>query len=188
VHGFMRLMNVIPRLRSLFEDLEIKPLNRFQTGCFVPPGKGARLRRGQQMPQVWLKPHAGGEVRLSDDVLGQGLAMVGFGVDPSSALSPQESQDWIAAGGQFVQIDPCGHMARVSSLQRWEDLTGTLMPSLVPVGWVAIVRPDKVVMHDGPLSQASVLLRQATAQLGSVNRRRQPAADAASALQPGPAA
>jgi 3-(3-hydroxy-phenyl)propionate hydroxylase len=188
VHGFMRLMNVIPRLRRLFEDLEIKPLNRFQAGCFVPPGRGARLRRGQQMPQVWLKPHAGGDVRLSDDVLGQGMAMVGFGVDPSSALSPQELQDWVGAGGQFVQIDPRGHMARTSSLHRWEDLTGALMPALVPVGWVAIVRPDKVVMHDGPLSQAPVLLRQATALLGPFNRRRQPPSDAASAPRPIPAA
>jgi 3-(3-hydroxy-phenyl)propionate hydroxylase len=176
VHGFMRLMNVMPRLRGLFEDLEIKPVNRFRTGCFVPPGKGARLRRGQQMPQVWLKPQAGGEVVLSDDVLGKGLAMVGFGVDPMSALSPQEAQDWVMAGGHFVQIDPRGHMARTSSLDPWVDLSGTLMPAVVPVGWVAMVRPDKVVMHDGPVSQAPLLLRQAVALLGMPRERRRPLA------------
>lgn len=161
VHGLMRLATQIPRLKRLFEDLEIKPLNRFKTGCFVQPGKGARLRRGQQMPQVWLRPRAGGEVLLSDDALGTGLAMVGFGVDPCAALSADEAQAWTKGGGRFVQIDPRGHMACTSTQSRWEDLTGGLMPSVAPVGWMAIVRPDKVVMHDGPAAQASALLKEA---------------------------
>jgi 3-(3-hydroxy-phenyl)propionate hydroxylase len=167
VHGFMRLVSLVPRLRRLFENLEIKPVNRFKRGCFVPHAAGSRLRRGQPLPQVWLKPHAGGPVQLSDDVLGQGLAMVGFGVDPSAALSPSEAQAWRQAGGHFVQIDPRGHMARASSLSPWEDLTGSLMPVAAPVGWLAIVRPDKVVMHDGPASEAAAMLRQVSALLRS---------------------
>ncbi len=161
VHGLMRVANTVPRLKRLFEDLEMKPVNRFKAGCFVRPGGGARLRRGQQMPQVWLKPFAGGEVRLSDDVLGMGFAMVGFGVDPSGTLSPADVQAWLASGGQFVQIDPRGNMARTTAQRPWEDLTGGLMPAVVPVGWVAIVRPDKVVMHDGPVADATALLQQA---------------------------
>jgi 3-(3-hydroxy-phenyl)propionate hydroxylase len=35
------------------------------------------------------------------------------------------------------------------------------MPSVVPVGWLAIIRPDKVVMHDGPGTDAPLLLKQA---------------------------
>ncbi len=160
-HGFMSVMTRIPRLKRLFENLEIKPPNRFKAGCFVKPRRGARLRRGGQMPQVWLKPQAGGEVVLSDDVLGQGLAMVGFGVDPSAGLPPALKQAWAAVGGSFIQIDPRGQMARTSALSRWEDLGGALMPSVVPVGWLAIVRPDKVLMHDGPSTDASLLLKQA---------------------------
>lgn len=166
VHGLMRMGNLVPRLRRLFEDLEIKPANRFKAGCFIQPANGARLRRGQQMPQVWLKPHAGGEAVLSDDVLGTGLAMVGFGVDPSALLSSDEVQAWTMAGGRFVQINPRGHMARTSSLSPWEDLTGGLMPAVTPVGWVAIVRPDKVVMHDGPAADTPSMLKQARALLG----------------------
>ncbi len=167
VHGLMRAVGLVPRLKRLFEDLEIKPVNRFKAGCFVQPSRGARLRRGQQVPQVWLNPPAGGAVVLSDDVLGTGLAMVGFGVDPSASLSPEAVQAWHRAGGRFVQINPRGqHIAGTSTLKAWEDLTGGLMPTVVPVGWVAIVRPDKVVMHDGPASQASVLLMQAMALLG----------------------
>lgn len=166
VHGLMRAGNLVPRLRSLFEDLEIKPLNRFKAGCFVQPSRRTRLQRGQCMPQVWLKPHAHGSVVLSDDVLGTGLAMVGFGVDPSAYLAPDDVQAWSAAGGRFVQINPRGQMARTSSLTPWEDLSGGLMPSVVPVGWMAIVRPDKVVMHDGPATDAPSMLKQAWGVLG----------------------
>lgn len=161
IHGFMRVMNRIPRLKRLFENLEIKPPNQFKLGCFVKPLRGAPLRRGGQMPQVWLKPLSGGAVMLSDDVFGTGLVMVGFGVDPSAHLPPALIQAWTASGGRFMQIDPRGQMARTSALSRWEDISGALMPSVVPVGWVAIVRPDKVVMHDGPSTEASVLLGQA---------------------------
>jgi 3-(3-hydroxy-phenyl)propionate hydroxylase len=159
-HGLMRLMTRIPRLKRLFENLEIKPPNRFKTGCFVAPLRGARLRRGGQMPQVWLRPQAGGEVALSDDVLGTGLVAVGFGVDPSAGLPPALSQAWTDSGGRFVQINPRGHMARTSTLPWWEDIGGGLMPAVVPVGWMAIVRPDKVVMHDGPQADAARLIHQ----------------------------
>jgi 3-(3-hydroxy-phenyl)propionate hydroxylase len=160
-HGFMSVMTRIPRLRRLFENLEIKPPNQFKAGCFVKPLRGAPLRRGGQMPQVWLKPQAGGEVVLSDDVFGTGLVMAGFGVDPSAGLPRALIQAWTASGGRFIQIDPRGQMARTSALTRWEDISGALMPSVVPVGWMAIIRPDKVVMHDGPSTEASMLLQQA---------------------------
>ncbi|MBA4109268.1 MAG: 3-(3-hydroxyphenyl)propionate hydroxylase [Leptothrix sp. (in: Bacteria)] len=160
-HGMMSMMTRIPRLKRLFENLEIKPPNHFRVGCFVKPLRGASLRRGAQMPQVWLKPGAGGEVVLSDDVLGTGLAMVGFGVDPSAGLAPAFTQAWTSRGGQFIQINPRGQMARTSTQSVWEDFGGCLMPSVVPVGWLAIVRPDKVVMHDGPCTDAVTLLKQA---------------------------
>jgi 3-(3-hydroxy-phenyl)propionate hydroxylase len=35
------------------------------------------------------------------------------------------------------------------------------MPAVVPVGWLAVIRPDKVVMHDGPCTEAAQLLTQA---------------------------
>jgi len=164
-HGLMRAMTRVPRLRRLFEAQEIKPRNRFQEGCFVRPDRTSRLHRGEQMPQVWLKPQAGGEVVLSDDALGLGLAMVGFGVDPTEGLTPAEVQAWEARGGGFVQVNPRGQWARRSSLSPWEDFAGGLIPAAVPVGWVAVVRPDKVVMHDGPSAQASAMLSACTALL-----------------------
>jgi 3-(3-hydroxy-phenyl)propionate hydroxylase len=57
-------------------------------------------------------------------------------------------------------------MARTTAQRPWEDLTGGLMPAVAPVGWVAILRPDKVVMHDGPVTDASALLKQAWSLVG----------------------
>jgi 3-(3-hydroxy-phenyl)propionate hydroxylase len=174
VHGFMRMMNLVPKLRRLFEDLEIKPVNRFKAGCFAPADSGSRLPHGQQMPQVWLRPQAGGELVLSDDVLGTGLAMVGFGVDPCAGLSPQAMQAWAMAGGRFVQINPRGKLAGRSSLRPWEDLGGSLVPTVAPMGWVAVIRPDKVVMLDGPASDAAALLKQTEDLLGTQGAQHRP--------------
>jgi 3-(3-hydroxy-phenyl)propionate hydroxylase len=156
----MKLLSRIPRLRRLFENLEIKPANRFASGCFVAPSVSSRLRRGGQLPQCLLRSRELGRTVLSDDAIGPGFAMVGFGVDPSAGLPDALQQSWRAAGGTFVQIDPRGRSAYPSQASRWEDLTGALMPSVVPVGWIAIVRPDRTVMHDGPAVAAATMLRE----------------------------
>jgi 3-(3-hydroxy-phenyl)propionate hydroxylase len=62
-----------------------------------------------------------------------------------------------------VQIDPRGRSAHASRVGRWEDFTGVLIPTVVPVGWVAIVRPDKTVMHDGPSDATAGMLTEALA-------------------------
>lgn len=160
-HGVMRTLSRVPRLRRLFENLEIKPPNRFKAGCFVRDVRGTRLRHGQPLPQGWLKSPHTARVVLSDDALGSELAVVGFGVDPTAGLSRDLIDAWTACGGGFVQINPRGKSAQTSTLPTWEDLGGSLMPSAVPVGWLAIVRPDKVVMHDGPSRDAAKLMKQA---------------------------
>jgi 3-(3-hydroxy-phenyl)propionate hydroxylase len=32
-------------------------------------------------------------------------------------------------------------------------MTGCLTPGAAPVEWIAVVRPDRYVMHDGPVAQ-----------------------------------
>ena len=159
-HGSMKLLSRIPRLRRLFENLEIKPENRFAHGCFVQPAGPTRLRRGGQVPQCLLRSRELARTVPSDDVLDTGFAMIGFGVDPSAGLPEALLQAWHAAGGTFVQIDPRGRPSCPSQVERWEDVTGALVPSVAPVGWIAIVRPDRTVMHDGPASAAAAMLRE----------------------------
>lgn len=156
-HGCMALLTRVPRLRRLFEDLEIKPENRFRQGCFVRQERQARLRRGGQVPQCLLRTSSG-SVALSDEALGTGFALVGFGTEPTEGLSPSMIEDWRAAGGSFVRIDPRGGTAWPARDARWEDVTGSFIPGKVPMGWVAVVRPDRVVMVDGPAGSQATLL------------------------------
>lgn len=160
----------LPPLRALIDDLKIKPRNRFKEGLFQPRGRSDRLDRGNHLPQVWLRD-AAGQGAWSDDALGERLTLVGFGIDPLKTLSPWAKGAWTAAGGAFVQICHRGQEGGQSeALVVWEDLTGELTPNQVPVGRLAVIRPDRVIMHDGPADTADILVRDTLSLLG--NRRR----------------
>jgi 3-(3-hydroxy-phenyl)propionate hydroxylase len=40
------------------------------------------------------------------------------------------------------------------------------LPRAVPLGWAAVVRPDRVIVHDGPASEANRLVAESLALLG----------------------
>jgi 3-(3-hydroxy-phenyl)propionate hydroxylase len=45
-------------------------------------------------------------------------------------------------------------------------MTDSLVPGAAPVGWVAVVRPDRTVLHDGPLAKAQAIVHESLALLG----------------------
>ena len=118
------------------------------------PGQASReLTRGGQLPQNLVR--RGESICLSDNVLGDHLTLVGFGVDPRAQLDELTRARWQGAHGRFLQIglrgqSPAGDMAFA------EDLSDALVPG-IRRGWVAVVRPDRVVMHDGPAHLATVI-------------------------------
>ena len=114
------------------------------------------------LPQGWVRPATGGGPILSDDALGLQWALIGFGVDPSAGLPAELLQRWQAAGGrvwQWCQRSQAQHLAPPA--QRLEALDEALLPRRVPLGWVAIVRPDRCVLAEGPASDGESMLRQA---------------------------
>jgi 3-(3-hydroxy-phenyl)propionate hydroxylase len=165
-HGLMRTLGMVPRLRRVFEELEIKPQNRFAQGLFAPRERGARLDRGGLLPQGWVRSVADGRVCLSDDALGPQLTLIGFGADAEAALNADLRMRWYAAGGRAVQMTPRGRPVDAPAAA-WEDLTGTLLPGAAPPGWVAIVRPDRTVLIDGPVADAARLVADALQRLGT---------------------
>lgn len=160
LHGAVRLLlGLRGGRRGLDVDL-VKPPNRFPRGLFA-----ARSRSGGELlPQTWLRNELG-ETRLSDDVLGSDLCVLGFGLDPYVWLAAEEAS-LRAMGARLIQIRHRGqalHLAPVTP--SWEDLSGRLLPGGAPFGWIAVVRPDRTILHAGPARDAARVVREAAAIL-----------------------
>lgn len=161
-----RLAWRLPAVRAYFEDLKIKPRNRFRRGLFIDDvGRSSptRIVAGECFPQTWVS--RANENRWSDDVLGSGFSLVGFGEDPNRHLA-DTARDWRAAGGSCVQLCHRGQVLhRTDADHVWEDVVGTLVPDKAPVGWAAVVRPDRTIMHQGPVTESARLVRDTLGML-----------------------
>jgi 3-(3-hydroxy-phenyl)propionate hydroxylase len=141
IHGAMALLRRIPPARTYFEELGIKPENAFAEGLFVRGGRGGR--RGAWFPQSTV-PSDAGAVQRSDDLLGPGFSLVGLGVDPAQSLSEWSARHWSRAGGRSA-----------------------CLPGAEERGWCLVVRPDRTVMHDGPVAEAERLVTESLRLLGA---------------------
>ncbi|MHB9841766.1 bifunctional 3-(3-hydroxy-phenyl)propionate/3-hydroxycinnamic acid hydroxylase [Paraburkholderia terrae] len=163
-HGSMRLAGLVPRLRAQFEELQIKPKNAFRKGLFVKGSSATKLVRGAVIAQGWVRG-SDGTTCLSDDVLGHGLTLVGFGVDVSASLERSSAAAFARAGGRVVQIAHRGQRLHLASHNSWEDLEGAFLPGLASTGWAAVVRPDRTIVHDGPATDVNRLVQESLALL-----------------------
>ena len=164
-HGFMRLTRFVPPLRRHFEELHIKPKNAFSAGLFVRNDAGATLTRGAVLAQGRVRG-VDGVIRLSDDVMGPGLTLIGFGHDPQPHLAGDLLRRFTAAGGKVVQIAHRGQRLHVVPERCWEDLEGVFLPGVARVGWAAMIRPDRTILHDGPINEVDRLVRESLDLLG----------------------
>src|SRR5271166_3657422 len=165
-HGFMRLLRLTAAMRRYFDELGIKPKNVFARGLFAPKRSGAKLVRGGPLPQGWVRG-PDGAVRRSDEALGPALTLVGFGCDPAEPVDAACLAAFQACGGRVVQFSHRGQARALHRERCWEDLDGTFLPGAAPLGWAAVVRPDRTVLHDGPAREADRIVRESLALLGS---------------------
>lgn len=164
-HGGIRLARLVPAFRRQLEDQGAKPKNRFTKGLFVRGGGRSRLLRGGLLPQGWFRA-ADGSIALSDDALGNALTLIGFGTDV--AVDAETAAAFHAAGGRVVQVCHRGQsLHRADHGAVWEDLDSRFLPTAVPFGWAAVVRPDRIVLHDGPAADARRLVRESLKALGN---------------------
>lgn len=163
VHGLARLLDLFPPTRRLFGELEIKPVNGAREGLFrARPGD--LLRPGTAFAQG-LVAHAG-QVKPSDEVLGDGLSLVGFGADPADALGDAARARWQALGGSFVQITHRGQRLDLGSrAERCEDLSGRFLAASRSLGRAAVVRPDRMILSEGPAQESARLVEETLALL-----------------------
>lgn len=163
-HGLVLLMRQIPRLRRFIETAEIKPPHVFPQGALVS-GKGTgALVRGGLFPQGWVRyASASAPPVMSDTALAGQLTLVGFGVDPRNCLSQDSAERWRARGGHFVTLYPRGRFEAGA----YEDSSGDLVGTRVPLGHLATVRPDSAIICDAPASAGNSLVERSLAAISA---------------------
>ncbi|MFJ2692796.1 bifunctional 3-(3-hydroxy-phenyl)propionate/3-hydroxycinnamic acid hydroxylase [Pseudomonas sp. NPDC087336] len=156
IHGLMRMLGLTPATRRYFEQLDIKPKNTFKHGLFVQHRRGDKLVRGSLFPQAWVRTLQK-QINLSDDALGNNLTLVGFGVDPLSLLSTDQIVAWEKMGGHFLEVRPRG-LRSSGRCDFIEDMNHEILP-LAAKGTLVAVRPDRIIMHHLPGTEASRLFQ-----------------------------
>lgn len=173
-------MQLFPPFKNYIREDGYKPKPRYEKGTyFGMPRSGIRNAEGTLLPQPDVCDLEGRHLKL-DEVLGNGFALLGLGVDPReglsvSALGVLEALDTCFVSVYKKGLRPQGHngVDRVSPaglkeveeqdnlLARWFRQNG------ISKGSIVIVRPDKFVfgaVKPGNLNSTIEILRQ---QMGS---------------------
>lgn len=164
-HGLMRLSRLVPPLRRQIEELGVKPKNVFSSGLFVKGRSQVKLVRGSVFPQGYVRG-VDGCIQLSDDAIEAGFTLIGLGADPQPLLDLDLQLQFAAAGGRIVQIAHRGQRPQTGSERWWEDLLGIFLPGVARTGWAVVVRPDRTIVHDGPMAQVNRLVRESLDLIG----------------------
>ncbi|AZO82374.1 3-(3-hydroxyphenyl)propionate hydroxylase [Stutzerimonas stutzeri] len=164
IHGLMRTLALTPATRRYFEQLDIKPKNTFKHGLFVQHRRDDKLVRGSLFPQAWVRTLQK-QIKLSDDVMGDNLTLVGFDVDPLSLLTTEQIVSWEKMGGHFLEVRPRGQRSD-GRCDFIEDMNHDIL-RLGAKGTLVAVRPDRIIMHHVPGTEASSLLRDCRSLLMS---------------------
>jgi 3-(3-hydroxy-phenyl)propionate hydroxylase len=167
VHGTMAFLRRLPVFHHFLEELGIKPTNTYPKGLFVR-GR-SRVRRGSWWPQGVVRSPAG-ERLLSDEALGADFALLGFGcAKPAQHLSNETRRQWSSVGGKVV----CFASERdASRSDAYVDIGRALVRGAALHDWCVMVRPDRTVLHDGPLAEVDRIVREGLRVLGSLEQSR----------------
>ncbi|WP_445145017.1 bifunctional 3-(3-hydroxy-phenyl)propionate/3-hydroxycinnamic acid hydroxylase [Dyella sp. Tek66A03] len=162
VHGLIRALRLLPAGRAIFDDLKIKPPQVFGRGLFWRERNTRKLLAGSMFPQTWVRQGDQLTPLLSDDVLGLHWSLIGFGVDLTKHLDIAQLERLERLGGKVWQWCSSGHEQDLAPAERrLEAMDKNVSSELAPIGWIALVRPDRCVMAEGPLAAADPLLRRA---------------------------
>ena len=151
-----RTAQATPGIREYLAEQKFKPRPRYQAGAYFGMPRARRNGlEGEQLPQPQLADFECRQVLL-DDALGQGYALIGYGVDPRAQLSTADQRLLAPLNIRYLTLYPAGGRPQgmksacaPSSAEEWEDMTGECIRRFRDAGYepgaVAIVRPDRFV-------------------------------------------
>ena len=166
IHGAIRAMRILPAGRAAFDDLKIKPPQKFNRGLFWRNRRARKLLAGSMLPQCWIRTDNLADPALSDDVLGLQWSLIGFAVDPATLLDVELLTRWRCLSGMIWQWCQGDDARRLTPSERRLVATDEFgLAQLPPTGWIAIVRPDRCIMAEGPSAEIDSMLRRALQML-----------------------
>lgn len=147
-------LNAIPPVKRYFVQMRFKPMPRFTEGVILMDARGAPLGRatGKLFPQPDIITAEGKRARL-DDIIGLGFAVLSWGTDPQTHMSPETQRFWKDKGATLLTIVPTTQL---------DGFQGTVLPGTRLIGdlnevlhdWfadqdadgsVVLLRPDRFV-------------------------------------------
>lgn len=115
----------------------------YQQG-WLQKGEGCQNVVGKLLPQP-RAANCRGQLGLLDDLIGDGIVLLGANVDPASKLSAAQRATWEELGARFVALRSVDRHAQTDS--DLIDIDGELIDWLGQHGVdVVAVRPDKIVL------------------------------------------
>lgn len=193
-------LNLVPPAKRYFTEMRFKPMPKYETGLVVSeaevnvePGfmqlagqllrktpligrmmPKKRVKRGSPVGKLFIQPRVrtrDGEVKLLDDVLGNGFALVCWGVDPGFWLNARSREILAALGGRIVTVKPVVQIQRDKDIGPDTIVVGDEQMRLkewfgsVP-GAVAVIRPDRFVAGLAYPVKINELLAQLADKMG----------------------
>jgi 3-(3-hydroxy-phenyl)propionate hydroxylase len=145
-------VQAVPRIRHAIRNMEFKPAAVYPAGAFIHGGRRTRRdAQGTMFPQYPVSTPRG--TVLSDEVLGDGFALVVHGADAGVA----RNDAWDRLGTRVVTLLPTGSPPREGAMV---DETGRIGAWFAVRGvQYALVRPDRFVFAAGTMADLPGIAR-----------------------------
>jgi len=144
------LLNQIPAVKRYFSEMRYKPMPFYPEGLVVhekTPRKNSPVGRLFIQPRVRTQA---GEVKLLDDVIGTGFALLSWGADPNYWLTPRSKAILAAMDARILTVKPVVQMQRRVDISDATEVIGDEQLRLKDwfgehPGSIALIRPDRFV-------------------------------------------
>lgn len=176
-NALTRLVQRLPGVGPYITQADFIPKPTYDSGSYFGLRRRSRNgAEGRMLPQPPVRGKDGQRHRL-DDLLGDGFALIGAGIDPRMDLTADELAFWNGLDARFVALYPLGERPQMNVDQRepeglieLEDIEGTLLKWIRKRGRghgsITVVRPDRFVVAQVASRDLRAATRQLRDQLG----------------------
>ena len=175
------LLNQIPAVKRYFSEMRYKPMPFYSEGLVVHE---KTVRGNSPVGRLFIQPRVrtqSGEVRLLDDVIGTGFALLSWGADPNYWLTPRSKAILAAMNARILTAKPVVQMQRRVDISDATEVIGDEQMRLKDwfgehPGSIVVLRPDRFVAGIAYPVEINELLEAVAGKMGlNVDAARQPA-------------